>query len=67
MHHLIVLTTDTLALAAGSSQELYGAGQAWQKQECARMADAQERGRCMASASRSYEDYKRESEGQRSK
>jgi predicted small secreted protein len=67
MRKVIVLAAAALNLAACSTQSLYGAGQAWQKQECSRMADAQERSRCMASASRSYEEYKRESDAQRSK
>ena len=49
-------------LQACSSQQLYGTGQAWQRQECNKMNDTQERGRCMASASTSYEEYKRQAE-----
>ncbi len=48
-------------LQACSTQQAYGAGQAWQRQACNKIDDAQERARCMASASRSYEDYQRES------
>jgi hypothetical protein len=50
------------SLLGCSSQQLYGAGQAWQQQECNKIMDAQERGRCMASANTSYEEYKRQSE-----
>jgi hypothetical protein len=56
------MTLLSLALHGCSSQQAYGAGQAWQRQECARISDAQERSRCMASASTSYEDYKRQAE-----
>lgn len=49
-------------LPACSSQALYGTGQAWQRQECNKIVDSQERGRCMASASTSYDEYKRQSE-----
>jgi len=52
-------------LAACSAQQLYGAGQAWQKQECNKIVDAQERGRCMASTKGSYEDYRRQTEATR--
>jgi hypothetical protein len=55
-----------LALHGCSSQQAYGAGQAWQRQECSRINDAQERNRCMASASTSYDDYKRQAEAARS-
>jgi hypothetical protein len=49
-------------LQACSAQQMYGAGQAWQHQECNKINDVQERGRCMASASTSYEEYKRQVE-----
>jgi hypothetical protein len=45
-----------------SSQQLYNTGQAWQRNECSKIADAQERNRCMASTNTSYEDYKRQTE-----
>jgi hypothetical protein len=57
--HLLML--GTAALGGCSSQQLYGAGQAWQRNECFKMADQQERSRCLSSASTSYEQYKRES------
>lgn len=50
------------ALAGCASPQSYGAGQAWQRNECYKIDDAQERGRCLASASTSYDDYKRQTE-----
>ena len=52
----------SIPLAACTTQQLYGTGQAWQKQECNRIVDAQERGRCLASTNTSYEEYRRQSE-----
>lgn len=52
-----------LALTLGvgcSSRQLYGAGQAWQRNECQRLADVQERQRCLAKADTSYEAYRRQ-------
>jgi hypothetical protein len=49
-----------------TSQQLYGTGQAWQRNECQKIPDAQERDRCLSSANTSYEDYKRQSEAARS-
>ena len=49
-------------LSACSSQQLYGAGQAWQRNECNKIIDSQERNRCMASTNTSYEDYKRQAD-----
>lgn len=43
-----------------SSQQLYGVGQAWQRNECQRIADAQERSRCLQSTAKSYDDYQKE-------
>jgi hypothetical protein len=46
-------------LSSCSSQQMYGIGQAWQRNECYKIVDAQEHGRCMASTGMSYEEYKR--------
>jgi len=61
-------TTMGFALftAACSSQQAYGAGQAWQRLECSKIKDTQERSRCMASSSTSYEEYKRQAEAAKS-
>ena len=56
-----------MALWSGgcSSQQAYGVGQAWQRNECYKIGDAQERGRCLASSSTSYDEYKRQSDAAR--
>jgi hypothetical protein len=43
-----------------SAQQVYGVGQAWQKNECLKIIDAQDRSRCLSSTATSYEQYKRE-------
>jgi hypothetical protein len=54
----VVPLAALLQAAAGcSSQQLYGVGQAWQRNECFKVADQQERSRCLASTSTSYEQY----------
>jgi hypothetical protein len=50
-----------MLLGACSSQELYLSGQQWQRQECHKLQDADQRSRCLASTARSYDDYQRES------
>jgi hypothetical protein len=50
-------------LSSCSSQQVYGIGQAWQRNECYKIVDAQEHGRCMASTSMSYDEYKRRIDG----
>jgi hypothetical protein len=57
---LATLLLAATLLPACSSQQAYGAGQAWQRQECNKLPDAAERSRCMASASTSFEDYQRQ-------
>lgn len=49
-------------LQACSSQQVYAAGQGWQRNECFKISDTQERSRCLASASTSYDEYKRQAE-----
>jgi hypothetical protein len=59
----IALAAIAAMVGAGcSSQQLYGVGQGWQRQECNKISDTQERSRCMASSSTSYDRYKRDSE-----
>lgn len=53
-------------LAACSSQQTYGVGQTWQRNECYKINDLQERNRCLASANTSYEEYKRQSDAAKS-
>jgi hypothetical protein len=57
-----VLLLTIACLSGCSSQQLYGVGQGWQRNECNRIIDLQERNRCMASADTSYGEYKRQSE-----
>ncbi len=62
-----ILKTLALSLGIGiicgcSSQQAYHSGQAWQRNECNKIIDAQERSRCLASTSTSYEEYQRQAE-----
>lgn len=63
---LAVTVCGVVHLTACSTHQAYGAAQAWQRNECFKINDAQERGRCLASTSTSYEDYKRQSGAARS-
>lgn len=62
MRHLALLASLAAAVSATacSSQQAYGFGQAWQRNECGRISDMQERQRCMSAASTSYDDYRRQ-------
>jgi hypothetical protein len=68
VRRLLVSAAILLSLAglsACSSQQAYGTGQAWQRNECNKINDPQERSRCLAGTNTSYEDYKRQQEALR--
>ena len=48
-----------------STDQLYRIGQAWQRDQCQRIQDHQERMRCLAGASQSPDGYQREVDGLR--
>jgi hypothetical protein len=51
-----------LNLAACSTQQVYGVGQAWQRNACFKIDDAQERSRCLETADCPYGQYKLQSD-----
>ena len=60
------LITAALLLAGCSTQLAYNAAQGWQRQECQKMLDQQQRQRCLDSNATSYEDYRRQVEAAKS-
>jgi hypothetical protein len=50
-------------LAACSSQQAYGVGQTWQRNQCFKIDDAQERSGCLESANTSFDQYRSQSPG----
>jgi membrane protein DedA with SNARE-associated domain len=59
VHHLTILVTGLLG-AACSSQQTYASGQTWQRNECNKIIDMQERQRCVARANDSYDTYQKQ-------
>lgn len=57
---LSTLVAAALALTGCSSQQLYAAGQGWQRNECNRLPDRADRERCAADAERTYDAWQRE-------
>lgn len=51
-----------VALVGCTAQQAYSTGQAWQRNECQKMADATARSRCLEAAGLSGEAYRREAE-----
>lgn len=64
MRHLSVMSVALMALLlqACSSQQLYSTGQEMQRNECRKIVDMQEQKRCLANASMSHDEYKRQAE-----
>lgn len=56
----LVAVTVLGGLGGCASEQWYGAGQLWQRQECNKMPDAQQRNRCMTGTSTSYDQYQRQ-------
>jgi hypothetical protein len=57
-HHLVIAGIIFAALAAGcTSEQLYGTGKNWQRNQCNRMPDGDERQQCLRRADASYDDY----------
>ena len=54
---LLASTLVGLLFAACSSQQTYATGQTWQRNECNKIIDMQERQRCVAKANESYDSY----------
>lgn len=65
MRCFLIFASVTLAalLAGCSAADFYASGQDWQRNECNKLLDSQERGRCLKNAGTSYDSYKRQAEG----
>jgi hypothetical protein len=50
------------AVSGCTSQQAYGTGQAWQRNQCEKLPGKEDRDRCMSQASTPYDSYKRETE-----
>lgn len=60
---LAIAVTVTMVTATGcTTQQLYTTGQSWQRNQCTRLVDQQERERCLANAGASYETYNKQSD-----
>ena len=62
MKTFLLLASLALAgfLSGCSSADAYTSGQDWQRHECNKLPDAQERGRCLKTASTSYDTYQQQ-------
>jgi hypothetical protein len=64
---LVPLVSLLVATAGCSTQQLYASGQAWQRNECQRIQDFQERKRCSDSSAVSYEEYQKQAAAAKSR
>lgn len=56
------LALSMIPLAGCSTQYAYGVGQEWQRQQCQKLQDLDERRRCEKSTATSYERYQQEAQ-----
>ena len=59
----LLLMLSWLALTACSTQQGYASAQAWRRNQCSKIVDAQERIRCLREADGSYDSYRQEADG----
>jgi hypothetical protein len=59
---IVLIFAVLFSSAACSNQQVYGIGQAWQRNECFKIDDAQERSRCLETADTPYYEYRRQTE-----
>ncbi|MEC5216731.1 hypothetical protein RCH09_001684 [Actimicrobium sp. GrIS 1.19] len=64
MHRVSILALGCIVvgLTACSSQQLYAIGQTAQRDDCYKINDNDERGRCLGKANASYDAYQRQSD-----
>jgi hypothetical protein len=55
---IAALVLAAASLGGCSSKQLYAIGQEWQRNECRRIDDLEERRRCEQAAGSSYESYR---------
>ncbi len=53
-----------LSLAACTAEQVYGSGQAWQRNQCNQLPDKADFDRCMKKTDATYDSYKRQMEPQ---
>jgi hypothetical protein len=64
MRFAFVLFAVGFLLPGCSSQQMYAAGQGYQRNQCLQLPDAAERQRCLEQANMSYDQYRRETKGE---
>ena len=65
MLRVTVLIVSMIAATGCSWQQAYVSAQGWQRNQCYRVPDQTERERCLASTALAYDDYRRQTDGDR--
>lgn len=58
---VLALVAAALLAAGCSARQAYETGQAWQRNECLRLPDAQDRQRCLERVRMDFDQYQKES------
>ncbi len=53
-----ILMLMAMSLAGCTAEQAYGAGQAWQRNQCSRLPDKADFDRCMKKTDTTYDSYK---------
>ncbi len=61
---LLLCVLSAALFSACSTQQLYQTTQAWQRNQCYKLEDMQERNRCLSNADDAFDDYKKQSEAE---
>jgi len=59
-----LIGASLLALAACSGRQIYQSAAGWRQNECQRILENAERARCLESANKDYDSYRKERDGQ---
>ena len=62
LHAPLLLAACMAFLSACSAQQGYASAQSWQRNQCSKIVDAQERIKCMRDADTSYDQYKKDAD-----
>jgi hypothetical protein len=61
-HTALLFAASMAFLTACSSQQGYASARNWQRNQCSKIVDAQERMKCMREADTPYDQYKKEAD-----
>jgi hypothetical protein len=65
MRRLIGIAAAMMLVTGCTWQQAYSASQNWQRNACNRLVEQTERERCLSNTNMTYDDYRRQTEGEK--